>query len=160
LLKAEADEHLGRSRRWLLNTKPRTTDDFAMWLFGLRHRGGAASNVQRAAKELLALQRVDAGWAPSPYLAGDAYATCRALWVLSDTGTLPTTDPAYRRGLEFLIRTRADDGSWHVPGRAPKFQPYFESGFPYGHDQWISSAATARAVVVLSGYLHTTDPVQ
>jgi hypothetical protein len=58
-----------------------------------------------------------------------------------------------REGVQFLIGTRAKDGSWHVASRAPKFQPYFESGFPYGHDQWISAAATARAVVVLTRYL-------
>ena len=153
-LKAEADEHLRRSRQWLLNVRPRTTDDHAMRLFGLRHSGGTKTEVETAAKELLALQRADGGWAPRPYLQSDAYATSQSLWVLSDTGTLPATDPAYRRGLQFLVKTRADqDGSWHVPSRAPKFQPYFESGFPYGHDQWISAAATARAVSVLAGSL-------
>ena len=106
-----------------------------------------------AANELIALQRADGGWAPRPYLQSDAYATSQSLWVLSDTGTLPATDPAYRRGLQFLVKTREKDGSWHVTSRAPKFQPYFESGFPYGHDQWISSAATARAVMVLAGSL-------
>jgi hypothetical protein len=34
--------------------------------------------------------------------------------------------------------------------RAMKIQPYFESGFPYGHDQWISHAGTAWAVIALS----------
>jgi hypothetical protein len=159
-LKTEADEHLRRSRQWLRTVRSRTTDDHAMRLFGLRHSGGTPTEVETAAKELLALQRPDGGWAPRPYLDSDAYATSQALWVLSDTGTLPVTDPAYRRGLEFLVRTRGADGSWHVPSRAPKFQPYFESGFPYGHDQWISSAATARAVVVLSGSLPTPERVQ
>ena len=31
-----------------------------------------------------------------------------------------------------------------------KIQPYFESGFPYGHDQWISQAATAWAAMGLA----------
>ena len=31
-----------------------------------------------------------------------------------------------------------------------KFQPYFESGFPYGHDQWISHAGTAWATMGLA----------
>ena len=31
-----------------------------------------------------------------------------------------------------------------------KIQPYFESGFPYGHDQWISQAATAWATIGLA----------
>jgi hypothetical protein len=29
-------------------------------------------------------------------------------------------------------------------------QPYFESGFPYGHDQWISAAGTSWATMALS----------
>jgi hypothetical protein len=37
-----------------------------------------------------------------------------------------------------------------VASRAPKLQPYFESAFPYGHDQWISVAATSFAVMALA----------
>ena len=29
------------------------------------------------------------------------------------------------------------------------FRPYFESGFPHGHDQWISAAATNWAAMAL-----------
>jgi len=52
--------------------------------------------------------------------------------------------------VRYLLTTQLDDGSWHVRSRAPKFQPYFESGFPHGQDQWISSAATAWASMALS----------
>jgi hypothetical protein len=48
------------------------------------------------------------------------------------------------------VRTQRDDGSWFVKSRAMKIQPYFESGFPYGHDQWISQAATAWATIGLA----------
>ena len=34
--------------------------------------------------------------------------------------------------------------------RSPKLQPYFQSAFPYEHDQWMSAAATARAVMALA----------
>jgi hypothetical protein len=37
-----------------------------------------------------------------------------------------------------------------VKSRAMKIQPYFESGFPHGHDQWISQAGTAWAMMALS----------
>jgi hypothetical protein len=37
-----------------------------------------------------------------------------------------------------------------VKSRALKVQPYFESGFPHGHDQWISQAATAWASMALT----------
>jgi ankyrin repeat protein len=152
-LKAEKEEHLRRARAWFTSVRPRTTDDHAMRVFGLHYSGGSNDDVRSAAKALLALQRPDGGWAPSPYLASDAYATSQALWVLAETGTAAVTDSSYRRGIQFLLQTRAPDGTWYVRSRAPKFQPYFESGFPYGHDQWISAAATARAVIVLAGTL-------
>jgi hypothetical protein len=60
------------------------------------------------------------------------------------------TDPAIRRAVAFLLRTQRDDGSWFVRNRAMKIQPYFESGFPYSHDQWISQAATAWAAMALT----------
>jgi N-acyl-D-amino-acid deacylase len=47
------------------------------------------------------------------------------------------------------MRTQQNDGSWHVRSRAFGFQPYFESGFPHGHDQWISMAATAWSAMAL-----------
>jgi len=30
------------------------------------------------------------------------------------------------------------------------FQPYFQSGFPHDHDQWISQARTAMATIALT----------
>jgi hypothetical protein len=60
------------------------------------------------------------------------------------------TDAAYRKGVDFLLRTQLEDGSWYVRSRSPKFQPYFQSGFPHDHDQWISSSATAYAVLGLA----------
>ena len=47
------------------------------------------------------------------------------------------------------LRTQLDDGSWYVRSRAVKLQPYFQSGFPHGHEQWISYVATANATVGL-----------
>jgi ankyrin repeat protein len=149
-LKQEASEHIARTRQWMSKARPKTTDDQAMLAFGLKNAGAAEKDVQLAAKALLALQRPDGGWAPRAYLQSDAYATGEALWVLSETNVVSPNDPVYRRGVQFLLNTRQKDGSWRVRSRAPKFQPYFESGFPYGHDQWISSAATARAVVALA----------
>jgi len=48
------------------------------------------------------------------------------------------------------LGTQFPDGSWYVRSRSPKLQPYFQSAFPYEHDQWISAAATARAVMALA----------
>jgi hypothetical protein len=82
-------------------------------------------------------------------LASDAYATGQTLYTLHEVG-LPASDLAIQRGMAYLLRTQAEDGTWHVKSRAMKIQPYFESGFPYGHDQWISQAGTAWAAMALT----------
>ena len=129
---------------------PKTTDDRAMLLLGLQSSGADESKVRAATTALLALQRGDGGWAPNASLESDAYATSEALSALYEAGVMEPREDVYQRGVRFLLGTRHEDGSWHVSSRAPKFQPYFESGFPYGHDQWISVAATARASAVLA----------
>jgi hypothetical protein len=72
------------------------------------------------------------------------------LSTLSEAGLLKPADAAYARGVAYLLRTQFPDGSWYVRSRSPKLQPYFQSAFPYEHDQWISAAATARAVMALA----------
>jgi hypothetical protein len=66
-------------------------------------------------------------------------------------------DPVYQRGIHFLLRTRHADGTWYVRSRAPKVQPYFESGFPYRDDQWISAAGTAWASIALATAVDTRN---
>ena len=66
------------------------------------------------------------------------------------SGKLASNDAAYGHGVDFLLRTQRPDGSWYVKSRAVKFQPYFESGFPHGHDQWISASGTAVAVIAIA----------
>ena len=84
-----------------------------------------------------------------PRRSDDAYATGQALYTMHEAG-VQLSDPAYRRGVQYLLETQAADGSWRVTSRAPKFQPYFETIFPYQHDQWISSWATAWSAAALS----------
>lgn len=83
-------------------------------------------------------------------MGSDAYATGEALYALNVGGNMPVSDPIYQKGLKYLLRMQAPDGSWHVKSRSIWVQPYFESGFPYGHDQWISAAGTAWATMALS----------
>ncbi|HET9402192.1 MAG TPA: hypothetical protein VFO34_14705, partial [Candidatus Acidoferrales bacterium] len=42
------------------------------------------------------------------------------------------------------------DGSWFVRSRAIPLQPYFESGFPHAHDQFVSAAGTNWATRALA----------
>jgi ankyrin repeat protein len=145
--KAEFDRRIARAREWLAKSTPVTNDDLAMQAVGLHW---AAAELGARAKALAARQREDGGWAQNPNLESDAYATGETLWALRECGALTASDAAYKRGVEFLLKTQWPDGSWYVRSRAPKIQPYFQSGFPFDHDQWISSAATAWAVIALA----------
>jgi hypothetical protein len=77
------------------------------------------------------------------------YATGQALAAMSTAQPELINSDAYRRGVDYLMRTREADGSWHVRSQAFGIQPYLESGFPHGKDQWISMAATAWAAMAL-----------
>jgi hypothetical protein len=118
-------------------------------LIGLAWAGADKGVTQKAMKELLGFQRSDGGWSDLPSLVSAAYATGRALVALQNAG-LPTSDPAYQRGVQFLLNSQQEDGSWYVRSRALGFQPYFDAGFPYGHDQWISAAGTNWATMALT----------
>jgi ankyrin repeat protein len=156
-LKGEFDKRIARARDYLLEAKPRTTDDRAMLLLGVKWAGVGQAKVQEAAKGLLGMQRADGGWAGNSHLESDAYSTGESLYALEESGVLHATDAVCRRGAEFLLKTQRPDGSWHVKSRAVKFQPYFQSGFPYDHDQWISAAGTAWATVALANGIEPAE---
>ena len=147
--KAEFDQRIARAVDWLRKSQPMSTDENNMRALGLKWAGAPQSELTERAKALLEAQRADGGWSQTPNLASDAYATGQTLYALSELG-VPASADAYQRGVAFLLRTQKPDGSWHVASRALKFQPYFQSGFPHDHDQWISSAATAWAVMALA----------
>ncbi|MBK7930719.1 MAG: ankyrin repeat domain-containing protein [Bryobacterales bacterium] len=141
--KAEFTERIERAKGWLESAVATTTYDEAELLLGLVWTDSKKAEAVR--QRLIALQRADGGWAQKAEMAPDAYATGLALYALREGG-MAVTHPVYGKGVEYLRRTQLADGSWFVASRAPKFQPYFQSGFPHDHDQWISAIATAYAV--------------
>ena len=147
--KAEIEGRVKRAANWLAKQAPLTTEDRVMQLLGLNWAKANAGLRETRTRELFAQQRPDGGWSQTPYLSSDAYATGEVLYTLRELGVQPT-NAAFRRGVDYLLQTQKDDGTWYVKSRAMKIQPYFESGFPYGHDQWISSMATAWAAMALS----------
>ncbi len=149
----EFKDRIHRAGTWLNKAQPRSTEDRVMQLLGLRWAG---IPVEEREHELLALQREDGGWAQTPWLSSDGYATGQVLYALHEAG-MPASDKVYGRGVQYLLRNQQDDGSWHVSSRAPKFQPYFQSGFPYDDDQWISSAATAWAAMGMAYAIPVTN---
>jgi ankyrin repeat protein len=147
--RAEYEKAVRKAADWLAKAQPKTSEDRVFQLVGLAWAGGHQGAVRHAARDLLAEQRADGGWGQHAALASDAYATGQALVALEEAGALAVTDPAYKRGVDFLMSTQLEDGSWYVRSRCIPVQPYFESGFPHGPDQWISVAATNWASMAL-----------
>jgi squalene cyclase len=143
-------ERIARSTAWLAAEKAVTTEDRNMQLLGLFWAGRGAAERERLAKVILAKQRADGGWAQSDDLQTDAYATGSSLFALAEAGGITRDHPAYKKGVAYLLSSQRPDGSWYVKSRAVKFQPYLDGGFPYEHDQWISSMATGFATAALA----------
>jgi cytochrome c551/c552 len=148
--RAEYARAVERARDWLDAARATATEERAFRLLGLSWAGADRAVVDRAARELLAGQREDGGWAQTEKMTTDAYATGEALVALRESGAVEPANPAYRKGLAFLLRTQFEDGTWFVETRAAPIQAYFESGFPYGVHQWISAAATGWATTALA----------
>jgi squalene cyclase len=147
--KPEFEKRIARARSWLLAHTPNGNEDRVKQLLGLAWSGAQRDEIRKAAAQLVSEQQPDGGWAQRAGFASDAYATGQTLYALHVGAGLPTADPMYKRGVEYLRSTQHKDGSWYVRSRSVKFQPYFDSGFPHEHDQWISAAATAWATMAV-----------
>src|SRR5262249_5919722 len=134
----------------LTAAKPVTAEERNMRLLGLHWAGTDPSSLKPLAAEILAAQRPDGGWRQIDTLATDAYATGQSLYALAKAGGVSSSDQAYQKGVSFLLRTQSENGSWRVTSRSPKFQAYFNSGFPHAGDQWISAWATGWATMALA----------
>jgi hypothetical protein len=153
-LAQEKAERVARARVWLEQQAPRSTEDRAFQLLGLHWAGAAPGIRATATRALLAEQRPDGGWAQLPGRGSDAYATGEALVALHQAGGIPADHPAYKKSLRLLLGSQAQDGSWLVQSRihddAPVSPRYFETGFPYGKNQFTSASGTSWAVMALS----------
>jgi ankyrin repeat protein len=148
---AEYETAVQRAAAWLALAETYGTEERAFQLLGLKWTGMDLhrQSLKNLATALLAEQLSDGGWAPLPGMQSNAYATGQALVALHEAGALSANEAAYKRGVQYLLQTQLEDGSWHVMTRATPAQPYFESGFPHGKDQFISIAATNWATMAL-----------
>ena len=146
--RAEVDAAVLRAKTWLATAPLESQEDKVAWLWGFDLLGADTEKVQRARESVLAAQHEDGGWAQLSDMQSDAYATGQTLFVLRETG-LATSDPAYQRGVEFLLRTQCEDGSWLVETRSKPIQVFFDNGDPHGQHQFISIPATSWAVAAL-----------
>lgn len=147
--KEAAEKRIATAKTWIDKTAAKDTEDRVFKLFGLKATG---SDTTKVAKELLEKQRDDGGWSQLDTAESDPYATGSVLVALHEAGGIATDSSEYRRGIAYLLKTQKADGTWHVTTRSKPIQPYYESGFPYEKDQFISSSASswATAALVLS----------
>ena len=160
----QADAAVARARGFLENRTARDTEERTYQLLGLRWAGAPRARLQSLARELKATQRTDGGWNSVNGRESDAYSTAQALVALHDGGGVAIIDASYQRGIEFLLRTQAADGTWHVTSRlhppAPVSPPYFDAGYPNGHDQFLSMQGASWAAMALSYALEPARPVE
>ena len=153
-MEVEISQRTRRALKWLQEQQPRTSDERVFRLLGLHWAGASSETLQLATKSLTDGQNNDGGWSQLPHLTSDAYSTGEALFAINEAGNVPVGSVAYKKGISFLLKTQAEDGSWHVKSRIyhpyPISPPYFETGFPYSHDQFVSTAGTSWAVMALS----------
>jgi hypothetical protein len=149
-LKPEIDQRIEKARAWMIKTIPENNEERIFQLLGLKWINGDKNFIHQQAKKLLATQHEDGGWSQLPTLESDSYATGQALYALYETGQLKTNDPAFEKGISFLLKTQYEDGSWKVKSRSIPFVPFVQNGFPHDKDQFISAAGTNWATMALT----------
>lgn len=164
-LSAERQERIAKAKTWLIATPAKNNEDRAFRLLALKWAGAPETEIARAVAEIRAVQRVDGGWAQFSnaksslpgYSRSDAYATGKSLYALYIGGGIPSTAAVYRRGVQYLIRTQDDDGSWFINKRAIPVNTYLDTGFPHGVSQYILYTGTCWATMAL---IFAADPAQ
>ncbi len=147
---AEMEARIAKARQWLETAKAVTAEDRNMQVLGLGWAGADRRKLAHFAGTILSQQQPDGGWRQQQGLAADAYSTGESLYALAAAGGVMPSSAAYQKGVSFLLHTQRADGSWYVTSRSPRIQAYFDAGFPYGHDQWISEWGTAWAALALA----------
>ena len=155
--KRQVEEKVRRAQRWLLAVDARSAEDRAMKLMGLVWTKAPQSDVQAAVRQILGQPRPGGGWLQRDGMAPDAYATGISLYALHTAGIL-ATDNAYLDGVRFLQRNQYQDGSWLVKTRSYPTQPYFETGYPFGNNQFISAGAASWSALAIAYTLPDAEP--
>ena len=153
--KSEVEDSLRLARRWLLAAQPKSAEERAMRLMGLVWTDASRAQVADAIKAVRDQQEAGGGWSQFGRTPPDAYATGLSLYALHVAG-IAATDDAYKKGVAFLLDTQYQDGTWLVRTHSFPVQRYFESGFPYGRHQWISTAGTSWASLAIAQTLPDT----
>ncbi len=144
----EVDQAYQNAASWLKKASPDDTEGRVFRLLSLAYLDTDRALLDAEVKNLIGHQRDDGGWAQLDEMESDAYATGTVLYALQQCG-VSAQRPAWKAGIDYLLESQNEDGSWHVVSRSKPFQKYFESGFPHGKDQFISTAASGWATIAL-----------
>lgn len=160
--KADIQARAELARSWLVSHQPHATEERVYQLMGAYWAGADQTTLRKMAAGLIATQQADGGWNSLDGRSSDAYSTAESLFALHEGAGIAITDARWQRGILYLLRTQASDGSWHVVSRlhppAPVSPAYFETGHPYGHDQFISMMGESMAVIALATALGPAKP--
>ena len=157
--KHQVEEKVRRTQHWLLAVDARSAEDRAMKLMGLVWTKAPRSNVEAAVRQVLGQQQTGGGWPQRAGMEPDAYGTGISLYALHTAGT-PPTNGAYLKGVRFLQQNQYQDGSWLVKTRSYPTQTYFESGYPFGNNQFISAGAASWSALAISYTLPDAEPLR
>jgi ankyrin repeat protein len=155
--RAEMEHRASLAAAFITKVSPRDTQEQVFKMLALLWSSAPESDVAREQSALVALQRADGGWAQMPSMSTDAFASGQALWALHAAG-MQASSPVYQKGVDYLLKSQLEDGTWFVRTRAFGFQPYFETGFPHGRSQFISTVATSWAALALTATLESNTP--
>jgi len=147
--KNEIADTLRRAQTWLLAAEAKSAEERGMRLMGLVWTDAPRARVNAAIKDIRDAQEASGGWSQFGRTTPDAYATGLSLYALHVAGVSPS-DETYKKGVAFLLSTQYQDGTWLVRTHSFPVQRYFESGFPYGRHQWISTSATSWASLAIA----------
>jgi N-acyl-D-amino-acid deacylase len=145
----EVVQRVAKARSWLERQIAETNEEKIFQLLGLKWSNGDSAIIHEQVKKLMMTQHNDGGWSQLDSLQSDAYATGQSLYALNIAGKLNTDNPAFQKGIAFLLRTQFDDGSWKIESRTIPVLPFVEGGFPHGKNQFISAAGTNWATMAL-----------
>jgi ankyrin repeat protein len=148
----EIERSLALARQYLLRSSAASAEERNMRLLGLVWTKAPARRIAEALADIRKNQESGGGWSQFGRTEPDAYATGQSLYAMHIAG-VAVTDDAYRRGVAFLLGSQYQDGAWLVRTHAFPVQRYFESGFPFGRHQWISSAGTSWAALAIANTL-------
>ena len=143
------DEKVKLAQGWLLAVNTQSAEDNAMRLMGLVWTKAPRSAIAAAVKHILEKQKPGGGWAQRDDMAADAYATGISLYALHTAG-FSVTNSVYTKGVQYLQQNQYQDGAWFVRTRSYPTQPYYESGYPFGNNQFISAGAASWSALAIA----------